>query len=786
LEPIENGPHRGLMLAHRGRVENGNLNQQIRPALWADAAQDCRALRKVLCHNPTKTRHMHAAPRKVTTPAGPAHVTDRFNLIICVLLGVGTWVSFWPAVSAQFLNYDDNEYVTNNPMVLSGLGWRGVAWALVTDHACNWHPLTWASHMLDVSLFGRSPAGPHCVNILFHTLNAILLFMLLAQLTKQGWPSVIVAALFAWHPLHVESVAWVAERKDVLSAFFCFLTLLAYGAWARVRISPAPSSRAGHRAYAASLGCFALGLMSKPMVVTLPFLMLLLDFWPLGRMASGEVQAPKAEGLFLANAIKFRRLVLEKLPFLFLSAGACAATIWAQKGAIQPLEHLPLAERIGNALIGYTRYLGKAIWPVDLALPYLHPGHWPAVRVWGAVAILAGLSTVAFRAVRQKPYLLMGWLWFLGTLIPVIGIVQVGTQAIADRYTYIPLIGPFIAVVWGLNDGLRRLRSPNLPAFATAVALGFCCVLTFRQAGFWKDSETLFKHADAVTTNNFIAVANVGGVLFEQGYLEQAMDWYKRSYEMNPRYVEAVNSIGAVLAAKGSNEATLWFQRALEIQPNHPQALFNMGNAMARKGDTPGAVTYFEAAVRVKPDNYEARNNLGNALFKLHRVDEAIAQFEAALRVQPQAALVHKNLGEALAARGRLNEATIQYLEALELTNDTATHYSLGMAWAVQNKWEPAIEQYRETLRFSPTNAEAHYNLGYALAITGRAAEAGREYAAAVGFRPDFPIAHYNLGCVLAEMGKREEAISHLQQALEQQPDYKEAKEKLAKLEADK
>ncbi len=730
---------------------------------------------------------MQATQQDTTARGAPSRGRHHFSLIICLILAAGTWACFAPVIRAQFLNYDDNEYVINNPMVLNGLSWRGVAWALVTNHACNWHPLTWLSHMLDVTLFGRNPAGPHCVNVLLHTVNAMLLFLLLAQLTKQNWPSAIVAGLFAWHPLHVESVAWVAERKDVLSTFFAFLTLLGYGAWARGRVSTGPKNPYGQKAYALTIACFVLGLMSKPMLVTLPFVMLLLDFWPLGRVTGHEGQDPKSEGAFLRKAINLRGLVWEKTPFFLLSACACAATIWAQKGAIQPLEHLPLTERVGNALIGYSRYLLKAIWPVDLALPYLHPGHWPAAQVWGAVAIMAGLSAVAVRFARQKPYLLMGWLWFLGTLVPVIGIVQVGTQAIADRYTYIPLIGPFIAVAWGLNDFFHRVRGPkSIPAVATAAALGCCCLLTLRQARFWKDSETLFKHADAVTRNNFIAVANVGGVLFEEGRLEEAMEWYKRSYEMNPRYVEAVNSIGAVLAAEGSNEAISWFQKALDIQPTHPQALFNMGNAMARKGDTIAAVKYFEAAVRARPDNHEARNNLGNALFKLRRIDEAIEQYEAALRVQPRAALIHKNLGEALAAKGRLNDAIVQYGHALELTNDPATHYSLGMTLAVQKQWEPAIGQYREALRLSPTNAEAHYNLGYALAMNGRAAEAENEYASALRFRPDFPIAHYNLGCVLAELGKREEAILHLRKAVEQQPDYREAKEKLAKVEADK
>jgi tetratricopeptide (TPR) repeat protein len=722
--------------------------------------------------------------------------------IVAILAGL-TAISYSPIVKAQFINYDDNEYVTANPLVLRGLSWEGVRWAFTTTHASNWHPVAWLSHMVDVELFGKGPMGPHLMSLLLHTANTVLLFLLLRRITGAQWRSALVAGLFALHPLLVESVAWVAERKDVLSGLFGFLTLIAYARYSESKVQGPRSEGTsgvegceevkseGRRAkeirtpnsevepgvvcgsrprvwYGLALVLFMLGLMSKPMLVTLPFVMLVLDYWPLGRV-SGRTQ--------------IGRLVAEKIPFFLMSVVGSYITTRAQKLAIQPLEHLPLAERVANALMAYARYLGKTVWPADLALPYLHPGHWPAMHVAAAAMLLIFLSVVAVLGARNRPYLLTGWCWFLGTLIPVIGLVQVGTQSMADRYTYLPLIGLFIASVWGLGELCVRARIPKVVmALAGTGALICGSALTFQQATFWKDSERLFKHAAEATTDNYIAVANVGGALFEAGRLDEAMEFYRRSYQMNPLYAEAVNSIGAVLAARGSDEAIQWFKQALQIQPAHPQALFNLGNAMAKQGHTLEAVDYFQAALRVRPDNYEARNNLANALIKLHRLDEAIEQYKSALYYQPEAALIHKNLGEALAGKGQLDEAIGEYRQALRYTNDAAAHYSLGLTLAVQTKWAQAIEQYGETLRLSPWNAEAHYNLGYALRIKGRLEEAAAQFREALRLRPEFPLAHYNLGCVLVEKGDRNEAVAQLTEALRQKPDYREAEENLRAL----
>jgi tetratricopeptide (TPR) repeat protein len=515
-----------------------------------------------------------------------------------------------------------------------------------------------------------------------------------------------------------------------------------------------------------------MGLMSKPMLVTVPFLMLLLDYWPLRRWASLQ-KPPRPHPWWM--------LVVEKAPFVLLSVLACWVTMRAQSGAIQPLEHLPLHYRLSNAVICYLRYLYKTFWPVDLALPYLHPGQWPLSQFLLAAMVLAGLCIGAFLARGKRPFLFVGWFWFVGTLVPVIGLVQVGTQAMADRYTYVPLIGLFIALVWFAEDVSHGFGVPAIvKAGAVTVLLGVFAVLTGRQVSYWSNSERLFRHAAAVTKDNFIALSNVGGVLFESGRLDEALDLYQQSHRINPRYPEALNSIGAVLASKGSEEAIEWFEKALAVQPTHADALFNLGNAVSKKGQYEQARHYYEASLKVKPANYEARNNLANVLVKLGRIDEAIFYYKSAIEYDPDAPLLHKNLGEMLAAKGRIDEAIVEYRQVLSHTNDAATHYSLGMALAFQGHWDDAI------LQLCPTNAEAQYNLGYALRVKGQLEQAAQHLQEALRLQPEFPLAHYNVACVLADQGKRDEAVSQLNEALREKPDYKEAREKLRSLTDDK
>jgi tetratricopeptide (TPR) repeat protein len=713
---------------------------------------------------------------------------------ICGGLAVAVITCFWPVTTAQFINYDDNDYVTNNPMVLGGCRWEAIRLAFSSQHASNWHPVTWLSHIVDAQIFGRNPIGPHCVNLAFHVANTLLLFLLLKRSTGMQWRSAVVAALFGLHPLHVESVAWVAERKDVLSTFFGFLTLWAYvnyveGAdrlvWIGSEKSQDSSSGShvgtgtirksgyGVALYGIALLLFALGLMSKPMLVTLPFAMLFLDYWPLNR-------APRD-----LNRSRDRwRLVREKWAFFLLSAASCVITWIAQRGAMPSTAFLSSGQRLENAAVSYLRYLGKLFWPADLTLPYLHPGYWPTSEVAFSVLILVGVSSAAVILRRTLPFLITGWFWFLGTLVPVIGLVQVGLQSIADRYMYIPCIGILIIVVWG---GLALLSHCGLTRFApvpAVAALLACGLLTYPQAVFWHDSEALFKHSASVSQGNYVALANVGGALFERGQLDEAMKYYREAVAVNPAYPDALNSIGAILAAQGNPEAMQWFQRTLDLQPNHPEALLNMGNALAKQGKYEQATRYFEESLRVRPDDPRAYNNLGNALLKQGRIDDAILHYRTALRGLTDDPKIYENLAGALGVKGKLDEAIVNYRRALTLhtTNVLHVHYQLGLALAVRARWDEAIGEYQETLRLSPEHPEAEYNLGYAYRVQGRLKEAQTHLERALRLRPEFPLAHFNLGCVLADLGRKEEAVAHLRAALEQQPDYDEAKERLGEI----
>ena len=703
-----------------------------------------------------------AAWRRV--PAHPAFVA--------AILAIATIGAFWPVTRAEFINYDDPQYVSANAHVLTGLKRENVTWAFSVFYASNWHPLTWLSHMLDVALFGKGPGGPHCVNLALHVVNSLLLFALLRRMTGAHWRSVWVAGLFALHPLHVESVAWVSERKDVLSAFFFLLTLLAYARYVEQSNVQGPRAKVW---YGLALTCFILGLLSKPMLVTLPFVLLLLDYWPLQRFKAATLT-------YQLSAL--RRLVWEKLPFLALAAASSLVTVLAQSKALQPLTNFSLADRLGNALVSYARYLGKTFWPTGLALPYPLPGPWPATEVALAAMLVLGLCLSAVWAGRRLPFLFTGWYWFWGALIPVIGVVQVGSQAMADRYTYLPVIGIFIVVAWGAGEAQARWNvAPRLMALVGALALLACGVLTWRQVGYWHDYERLFRHAAAVTHNNSVALDNIGVSLFARGRLEEAMDYYLRSLRIQPKNAQTLNNVGAVLARQGKAEAEDWYHKALVLDPANVEALYNLGNAMAARERFAEAISFFEAALKADPGHLEARNNLGNALVKVGRLDQAAAQYRLALQLRPESGQTHRNLAALLLTQNKLDEAVVEYRLALaQSPKDAAAHYGLGMALALQGKWESAVQHYTETLRLAPNNAEAEYNLGYALKSQGRLDDAVIHLQQALRLKAEFPLAHYNLGCALAQQRRRTEAVTHLREALRLQPDYKEAKEKLGEL----
>jgi Flp pilus assembly protein TadD len=588
-----------------------------------------------------------------------------------LLLSLTVIAVFWQVQNHAFIHLDDTEYVTDNIHVRTGLRWNNFTWAFTSTHAANWHPLTWLSHMLDCELFGLNPKGHHLTSLLFHLVNSLLLFVLLQRMTGTSWRSGFVAALFALHPLHVESVAWVAERKDVLSTFFLFLTLLSYIWYVE---------RPRFYRYLLIILSFALGLMAKPMLVTLPFLLLLLDFWPLERFKlgpSGNNQTATHRPPI--NAKKPWRqalaLLMEKIPLFVLAAASSLVTFTVQKsaGSVGSLEIYPFKLRLANALLSYVRYIIKMIWPQNLAVFYPHPGQ--SLPMWQAA--LAGLmlvviSTAVIRAGRRYPYLPVGWLWYVGTLVPVIGLVQVGAQAMADRYTYVPLIGLFIMISWGVVDwlGSWRYAKPALTAAATSL-LGALMVCTFLQVRHWENSLTLFEHTLRVTTNNSQIHNNLANVLTEKGMLQEAIPHYTKALEINPNNADAHTNLGVALAHQGKLEdAIKHYSVALRLKPNSPELHNNLGVALFRRGHIPGAIDHYLTAVQLKPDYAEAYNNLGNALAQQEKLVEAEAFYAKALKIRADYPEAHNNLGVALARQSKLDEAIAHFSEAVRLKPD--------------------------------------------------------------------------------------------------------------------
>jgi Flp pilus assembly protein TadD len=604
---------------------------------------------------------------------------------ICLLLAAATLAVYWPVVHCDFLNYDDPDYFTSNPHVLTGLTPGNVVWAFMTGHASNWHPLTWLSLMLDAQLFGKGPVGPHLTNLLLHATNTVLLFLLLRRLTAATWRSALVAALFALHPLHVESVAWVTERKDVLSAFFGLLSLGAYVRYAQQqsRVEGRESStgsgdlvldtRCSTFDYSLAVIFFALGLMSKPLLVTLPLVMLLLDWWPLRRSAEcGVWNAESATFNFQPST--FNRLIIEKWPFIALSVISCVVTFMVQKtgGAVVALTKFSLSERIENAFVSYARYLGKMFWPVTLATPYPHPGHWPLGPVLLAVALFAVLCVAVVRWGQKYPFTLAGWFWFVGMLVPVIGLVQVGNQSMADRYTYLPLIGVFVVLVWGMGEACAHWHVPKPPViFLAAIVLAACAWRTRDQLGYWQNSGALFSHALAVTENNYVAENDLGTWLSSRGQIAGAMDCYRESLKIKPGNVDALYDLGNAFARLGDwDNAIADYRRALQITPDQADMLDNLGFALTAKRQFAEAITNFDAALKLDPASASAHNNLATVLFIQHRFAEAAQHYREALRLTPDDPQIYANLGDTLVRLGRIDEAAKCYQAALRLKPD--------------------------------------------------------------------------------------------------------------------
>ena len=629
-----------------------------------------------------------------------------------LFLVVITFLSYWQVLDHGFLNFDDTRYITENTHITKGLTLEGVAWAFTHSYASNWHPVSWLSHMFDFELYGLEPSGHHLTNLLFHIANTLLLFGVLLKMTGAVWRSGLVAVLFALHPLNVESVAWIAERKNVLSTFFWLLTLLAYVAYVEKK------SIGRYLLVALFL---ALGLMSKPMLVTLPFVLLLLDFWPLKRWGWGDIVAHKET---------LTRLILEKIPLFILIVAASVTTYIVQKGggALRSTEFSSLYFRIANALVSYLEYLEKLVWPQGLSVFYPHPGN--ALPVWKALmctVVLMGITTWVVREVRKVPYLAVGWFWYLGTLVPVIGIVQVGEQAMADRYMYIPMIGILIAIVWGLSESIKNKKYKLLPIL---VIIPLLTGLTWAQLSHWKSSATLFKHAISVTENEspsfVIAYNNLGHALASEHRYKEAVEQFRQAIKINPYYSKAHNNLGYSLSElKRFDEAMEHYQHAINIETGYAEAYNNLANALGQKRNLKESVAYYNEAIRFKSDYAEAYFNLGVLLNRLGKNEEAILQFHKALKIKPDFISAHNHLGSLLGQRG---------------------------------DFQGAIEHYRQAITFDPEFAKAHNNLGSTLAQQGKFAEALVHFERAINIDPGYLDAQKNLELARSLVGKKVDA----------------------------
>ncbi|MBM4104025.1 MAG: tetratricopeptide repeat protein [Planctomycetes bacterium] len=638
-------------------------------------------------------------------------------IFICFALTASTLLVFWQVRNFDFVNHDDDIYVYKNPHVLNGLTFEGVISAFTSGHAANWHPLTWLSLMLDCQLFGPNPGRMHIVNVVLHLANTLLLFAVLRKMTGSLWPSAFVAAAFALHPMHVESVAWITERKDVLSTLFLLLTLAAYAGYVK---------RPSVFKYIVSLILLALGLMAKPMLVTLPIVLLLLDYWPLNRLDSLPAKAsdrqPRKPALSPDRRAIWYRVLIEKIPFFVLTAVSSGITFIVQRagGAMEYSKAPALQDRAANAFLSYAKYIGKMFWPQNLAVFYpFDADGFPFWQIALCAILVLGISVFVIRFGQTRKYLPVGWFWFVITLIPVIGLVQVGEQSCADRYTYIPYIGLFVMIAWGLPELLSKWPYRNAALGVTAAlvltALG---LVAYRQTGYWNNSIALFSHTLDVTQNNYVAYNGLGAAYSNLGRWQEAIEVLGKAIRIEPDYGEAYTNLGDSYKGLGRwQEAIEAYKQALKIKPDYAVAYNNLGTIYGHVGRWQEAIEAFKQAVQFKPDHAVAPNNLGIAYSNLGRWQEAIESYQQAIRIRPEYAEAHYNLGNAYANLGRWQEAVEAFNQAIRLKPDDAkAHYAIANVFLSEGNFGEAIRHIKRYLEIEPNNIGAKNNLAWMLA----------------------------------------------------------------------
>jgi len=727
-------------------------------------------------------------PTRVIILTMPESVKKSFVIFTYFVLILGTLLVFWQVRNFAFVNYDDNDYVYENPHVLNGLTWDGVIWAFTTNRSANWHPLTWLSLMLDCQLFSANPGWMHLVNLLLHLANTLLLFAVLRKMTGALWQSAFVAAAFAIHPMHVQSVAWIAERKDVLSTLFLLLTLAAYVSYVR---------RRGLVRYALTLLLFALGLLTKPMLVTLPVLLLLLDYWPLGRFDSHQtIKATSGQKRQSSPAHDKRRIlyraIIEKVPFFALSAISSVITFLAQRsgGAVISINALPLGYRIANAFLSYVRYIGKMFWPRNLAIFYPFDvdrfAFWQAVM---CVLLLLVISIFVIRFRRKQRCLPVGWFWFVVTLIPVVGLVQSGAQAYADRYSYIPYIGLFIVIAWGLPELLskwpQRKITLGLSMVIVLIPLGICA---HRQVSYWNNNFTLFSHAIEVTQNNYLAHNNLGVAYGKLSRWQDEVEAYKQTIRIKPDYAKAHNNLGAVYYSVGRyQDAVEAYKQAIRVKPDYAEAHHNLGVTYYKLGRYQDAIESLKQVIRIKPDYAEAYSNLGLVMQAQGNYDEAIKNFSRVAQLQPYEIKPLNDIANALISSGKLNDAVEQLRRIIKMRPDTAASLNT-LALLIVNHPEIKGHDANEAVRLARRaceltnyrNAVFLKTLAIVYSSAGRYSEAADTAEAVLNIDPNLVSVHKVLEVALLSGGYFKKAVVHMKRYLEIEPNDIDTKNNLA------
>ena len=724
-------------------------------------------------------------------------------LIIYIVLAVATLIAFWQVNYCDFINYDDVPYISQNSHIQNGITMESIRWAFTTGYQANWHPLTWISHMLDIQLFGLNPHWHHIMNLLFHIANTLLLFFVLNRMTKRIWQCAFVAALFALHPLHVESVAWLAERKDVLSTFFWIFTMGAYCYYVE---------RPGLRRYLPVLIFFVLGLMAKPMLVTLPFVLLLLDYWPLRRFGQiisdqeiqtksnnsifSEIRKGKSKGkntITVKEEIKAERstdsnyrwallrpLLWEKIPLFVLAVLSSVVTFVAQQrwGAMVSIEKLPLSARISNTFISYIIYIEKMIWPNNLSIFYPYSRHWQLWQVMVAAFILIAITFLVIRAAKRLQYLAVGWLWYVGTLVPVIGLVQVGEQSRADRYTYIPLIGLFIIAAWGIPELMKKWRyRDEMLVASSSITLSCFFIITWTQVSYWQNSLMLYNHALKVTDNNYLAYNNRGYTYEAFGNYKQAIEDYDRAIEIDPEYAIGYYNRGHCNQNHGNiKQAIKDYDRAIEINPKNVIAYTNRGLVIENLGNFKQAIENFDKSIEINPKYAEAYLNRGNAYSAIGNQKQAMEDYDKAIEINPNLAEVYYNRGVVYAALGNYNQAIKDYDRAIEIKPNFAGAYlNRGNAYLDIGNQKQAIEDCDKAIEINPNLADAYLNRGVAYAAIGNLKKAIEDYDRAIETNPKLAKAYVNRGNAYTDKGNYKLAFENFDRAIKIKPNLAEA-----------